>query len=75
MAPVAPLHLPSASWFPLVTALGILVGALAFAFGDYRRAIGGLVVTGLGAWLWSLEGPGHRLVSLTGDEGVGAGSP
>jgi len=59
------IHMPSQSWFPLVTALAILAGSLAFAFDVTGLAIGALVVVVLGAWMWALEGPGHRTIEVS----------
>jgi cytochrome c oxidase subunit 1 len=52
------IHMPSQSWFPLVTAIGILVGGLYMANHNYVGAVAGGLLTFLGAYLWALEGPG-----------------
>lgn len=52
------IHLPSQSWFPLLTAVGMLVGSLFLANHHYVGAIVGGVLTFFGAYGWSHEGPG-----------------
>jgi cytochrome c oxidase subunit 1 len=52
------IHMPSQSWFPIITATGMLVGSLFLADHNYVGAIGGGVLTLLGAYLWALEGSG-----------------
>lgn len=52
------IHMPSQSWFPLLTAIGMLVGSLFLANHNYLGAISGGVLTFLGAYLWASEGPG-----------------
>ncbi|WP_415910449.1 cytochrome c oxidase subunit I [Oleiharenicola sp. Vm1] len=58
------IHMPDQSWYPLIAALGLLVGAIAFAFHHLPVAIGGLVVTFIGCYLWALEGPGGYHIHL-----------
>jgi cytochrome c oxidase subunit I len=58
------IHMPSQSWFPLVTAIGMLIGALFFVNHHYLGAIVGLGITFFGAWMWSLEGPGGYHIHL-----------
>ena len=52
------IHMPSQSWFPLITAIGLLTSSLFFANHHYLGAIIGGVITFFGALFWSLEGPG-----------------
>lgn len=52
------IHMPSQSWFPLLTAIGMLIGSLFLANHNYLGAISGGVLTFLGAYLWASEGPG-----------------
>ena len=61
------IHMPDASWFPLVAGVGMLVGGLGFAADHMPVAIGGLIVTFLGIYLWSLEGPGGYHIHLDKD--------
>jgi len=58
------IHMPDQSWYPLIAALGLLAGALSFAFHHIPIAIGGLVVTFIGCYLWALEGPGGYHIHL-----------
>jgi cytochrome c oxidase subunit 1 len=66
------IHMPDQSWYPLFASLGLLTGALAFAFNNIPVAIGGLVVMFLSCYLWSLEGPGgyHIHIDDKGNETV-----
>ena len=50
--------MPSNSWFPILTATGMLIGSLFFASHHIYGAIAGLAITFLGAWMWAVEGPG-----------------
>jgi cytochrome c oxidase subunit 1 len=50
--------MPSQSWFPLFTAISMLVGGLFLANHNYTGAISGGALTFLFAYLWSIEGPG-----------------
>jgi len=52
------VHMPSNSWFPIITATGMLWGAIFFCNHNMVGAIVGLGITFFGAWMWSLEGPG-----------------
>jgi cytochrome c oxidase subunit 1 len=54
----APIHMPSQSWFPLLTATSILIGGLCFAHHFLAGAMAGLALIITSLWLWSLEGPG-----------------
>jgi cytochrome c oxidase subunit 1 len=58
------IHMPSNSWMPLVASAGLLLVGVSMAlkqagvpFCGYL-AIGGLLITTLGIYLWALEGPG-----------------
>lgn len=58
------IHMPDQSWYPLFAALGLLVGAISFAFHHTPIAIGGVIVTFLSCYLWALEGPGGYHIHL-----------
>lgn len=58
------IHMPDQSWYPLFASIGLLVGALAFAFGQIPLAIGGGIVLFLSCYLWALEGPGGYHIHL-----------
>ncbi len=66
------IHMPDQSWFPLIASLGLLVGAISFAFHNLPVAIGGLVVLFLGCYFWALEGPGgyHIHIDDKGNETI-----
>jgi cytochrome c oxidase subunit 1 len=52
------IHMPSQSWFPILTALGLLIGAVFFVNHIYPGAIVGAVIMATAGALWALEGPG-----------------
>lgn len=61
------IHMPDQSWFPMFTAVGILIGTLALSFRDsglfnnpmlHYIAIFGALMTLLGIICWAVEGPG-----------------
>lgn len=58
------IHMPDQSWYPLFAAVGLLVGALSFAFGNIPLALAGVGVLVLSCYLWSLEGPGGYHIHL-----------
>jgi cytochrome c oxidase subunit 1 len=58
------IHMPSQSWFPLVAAIGLLIGALFFVNHIMIGAIAGGVVMFLGVYLWAAEGPGGYHIHL-----------
>lgn len=62
------VHMPSNSWFPLFTAIGMLIGALCFANHFFPGAIAGLAITFVGAWMWASEGPGGYHLHPTKDK-------
>lgn len=66
------IHMPDQSWYPLFASIGLLVGALAFAFHHLPVAIGGLVVVFVSCYLWALEGPGgyHIHIDEKGNETI-----
>lgn len=66
------IHMPDQSWCPLIAALGLLVGGLAFALHNTPIAIAGGVILFLGCYLWALEGPGgyHIHLDENGNETV-----
>ena len=47
--------MPSQSWFPIITASGMLIGGLFFTNHIMLGAIAGGVVVFFGAWMWALE--------------------
>ena len=58
------VHMPSQSWFPLVTGLGMLIMGISLSlhaggipFMGYL-GIGGICVVTIGVYLWLFEGPG-----------------
>jgi cytochrome c oxidase subunit 1 len=66
------IHMPDQSWYPLFASIGMLVGALAFAFGQHTIAIGGGLFMFLSLYLWALEGPGgyHIHIDDKGNETI-----
>jgi cytochrome c oxidase subunit 1 len=58
------IHMPSQSWFPLLSAIGLLIGALFFVNHIMIGAIAGGVVMFLGVYLWAAEGPGGYHIHL-----------
>jgi cytochrome c oxidase subunit 1 len=52
------IHLPDQSWYPLITASGLLVGGLSFAAYSLPGALVGVAILLVGVYLWALEGPG-----------------
>jgi cytochrome c oxidase subunit I len=52
------IHMPSQSWFPFITAVGFLTGALFFVNHHMIGAIAGAAILFFGAYCWALEGPG-----------------
>jgi cytochrome c oxidase subunit I len=52
------IHMPSQSWFPLVAAIGLLVGGISASHHHLYGSLAGALILFLGVWLWSLEGPG-----------------
>jgi cytochrome c oxidase subunit 1 len=58
------IHMPSQSWFPIVAALGILIGALFFVNHIMLGAIAGGAIMFLGVYLWAAEGPGGYHIHL-----------
>lgn len=63
------IHMPSNSWFPVITASGMLLGAIFFCNHNFMGAIVGGVITFFGAWMWAVEGPGgyHLHPTKAGD--------
>ncbi len=57
-SPPQPIHMPSQSWFPLLTAGAILASGLFFANRWMPGAVGGGFFIVLFVWLWASEGPG-----------------
>jgi cytochrome c oxidase subunit 1 len=58
------IHMPSQSWFPLVAAIGLLIGAIFFVNHIMIGAIAGGVVMFIGVYLWAAEGPGGYHIHL-----------
>lgn len=69
------IHMPSQSWFPLIVAIGLLIGGLFFCHHHYVGAIAGGVILLIGVLGWAFEGPGgyhlhiHKDGTVTGGEG------
>jgi cytochrome c oxidase subunit 1 len=67
------IHMPSQSWFPILTAGSMLIGGLFLANHNYAGAIFGGALTLLFAYLWALEGPGgyhvHGAEAAPNEEG------
>ncbi len=63
------IHMPSQSWFPIITAAGFLTGAIFFINHIMMGAIAGGAVLAFGAIMWALEGPGgyHLHVDKAGN--------
>jgi cytochrome c oxidase subunit I len=66
------IHMPDQSWYPLFASIGLLIGALAFAFHNIPIAIAGLGIVFLSCYLWALEGPGgyHIHIDEKGNETI-----
>ncbi|ATC64936.1 cytochrome c oxidase subunit I [Nibricoccus aquaticus] len=62
------VHMPSQSWFPLMTAIGLLIGGLFFVNHKFVGAICGGTVMFLGIYFWALEGPGGYHVHPSEDD-------
>ena len=58
------IHMPSQSWFPIVSALGLLIGAIFFVNHMMAGAIAGGAIMFLGVYLWAAEGPGGYHIHL-----------
>jgi cytochrome c oxidase subunit 1 len=52
------IHMPSQSWFPFTTALGILSAAIFLCNHRWDGAVGSVAVMVLSIYCWALEGPG-----------------
>jgi len=52
------IHMPSQSWFPLLAATGLLIGAIFFVNHHYEGAIAGGLLFVFGVYCWASEGPG-----------------
>jgi cytochrome c oxidase subunit I len=52
------IHMPSQSWYPILTALGLLVAALFYSYHHFTGAICGGALLFIGVYGWSHEGPG-----------------
>jgi cytochrome c oxidase, subunit I len=62
------VHMPSQSWFPLMTAIGLLTASLFFVNHHMTGAIAGAAILVLGVILWAFEGPGGYHVHPSKDE-------
>jgi len=60
-----PIHMPHGSWYPLLCALGFLIGAYGFIYWVLPVAIGGLLFGVLNIFCWALEGPGGYYITPT----------
>ena len=58
------IHMPSQSWFPIIAALGLLIGAIFFVNHIMIGAIAGGAILFLGVYLWAVEGPGGYHIHL-----------
>jgi cytochrome c oxidase subunit I len=67
------IHMPSQSWFPLITALGLLIGGLFFAHHNFMGAIAGGCILFLGVIGWAFEGPGGYHLHIAKDGTVTGG--
>ena len=65
------IHMPSQSWFPLVAAIGLLIGAVLFVNHLFLWAIIGGTILVLGVYFWAAEGPGGYHVHLDSKERSG----
>jgi cytochrome c oxidase subunit 1 len=61
------IHMPSQSWFPFFTAMGLLTGSLFFTNHNFLGAIAGGLVVFIGVYLWAWEGPGGYHLHLDKD--------
>ncbi len=69
------IHMPSQSWFPILTAGGLLIGALFFVNHIIPGAIAGLALVFIGACLWAFEGPGgYHVHPASAQPGPGHGN-
>jgi cytochrome c oxidase subunit 1 len=67
------IHMPSQSWFPIVTATGLLIGGLFFTHHHFLEAIAGGCVMLLGIIGWAFEGPGGYHLHIAKDGTVTGG--
>lgn len=58
------IHMPSQSWFPLVAAIGLLIGAIFFVNHIMIGAMAGGAIMFIGVYLWAAEGPGGYHIHL-----------
>jgi cytochrome c oxidase subunit 1 len=58
------IHMPSQSWFPIMAASGLLIGAIFFVNHIMIGAIAGGGIMFLGVYLWASEGPGGYHIHL-----------
>ncbi len=58
------IHMPSQSWFPILAAAGLLIGAVFFVNHLFEWAIGGGAIFVLSVYFWAAEGPGGYHVHL-----------
>jgi cytochrome c oxidase subunit 1 len=65
--------MPSQSWYPLVTAIGLLIGGLFFAHHYFVGAIAGGVILLIGVLGWAFEGPGGYHLHIAKDGTVTGG--
>jgi len=61
------IHMPSQSWFPILTATAMLVGGLLFANHNFLGAAIAGGVLFIGVYLWAWEGPGGYHLHLDKD--------
>lgn len=64
------IHMPSQSWFPIITAAGMLIGAILFVNHLFLWAIVGAAIVAFGAIMWAFEGPGGYHLHVDKDGNV-----
>jgi cytochrome c oxidase subunit I len=64
------IHMPSQSWFPIITAAGMLIGAILFVNHLFVWAIAGAAIVVFGAIMWAFEGPGGYHLHVDKDGNV-----
>lgn len=64
------IHMPSQSWFPIITAAGMLIGAILFVNHLFAWAIVGAAIVVVGAIMWAFEGPGGYHLHVDKDGNV-----
>ncbi|RMF18362.1 MAG: cytochrome c oxidase subunit I [Candidatus Dadabacteria bacterium] len=52
------IHMPDQSWFPLIAAIGLLIGGFGLIYTSLPVGLTGVAVLLFGIYGWALEGPG-----------------